>query len=398
MLNQPIAKKLSILDKVVDSINAKNKSEVINRIGRSDTLKEKLKKKFIETPSQVINEITGGGFPRGSFSVVVGEPDSGKTSILLETIGWNMKNDPNFTALWLESEGSITDTHIEMFNIDRERLVYLEHDRETHAEKAIDTIEAVLSTGAIDFAVINSLKALVPNKELMDSMEDMNIALQARMNAKMLRKFTSLVSTTSTAFVIVTHLTTDIGKMFGDPLIISGGKSLMYSSMLTVDFRKRTLQAADPVTKEEGMKIGVSIRKNHSVPDRNPYVKGDYYVVFGQGVEQYMSTIDNAIEKGILEQRGAFIRFPDETGEPLEKDGIKYQWQGKNNLREFLLENEDFMNQLVDMCAGRHISMTEEEVEKVQASENKIKESVEDEEKIAKAIDKASEKIKKSKK
>lgn len=204
--------KKKLIDKFAEGFNKTKKQVVVGRIGANEELKEKLKLKFIPTPSLRVNRALGGGWARGRITTLTGEADSGKTFILLETIAKAMKEDPDFMVGWLESESSVSIKDFELFDIDIDRVVFSEARKDGGAEEAIDIVEAMLTTGALDMFVINSVKCLVPKKELDGSMEDQTIGLQARFNAKMMRKLTSLIKETNTAFIMVQHLSTEIGK------------------------------------------------------------------------------------------------------------------------------------------------------------------------------------------
>ena len=121
--------KLKILDKIASSTNKKYGKTIRGRIGKDKKIMDKLAIKFIPTPSSSINRDTGGGIPRARFTIITGNPDSGKTSLLLNTISENMKKDPDFTAGWLESEASLERNYIcETFKIDPERFFYIPLD------------------------------------------------------------------------------------------------------------------------------------------------------------------------------------------------------------------------------------------------------------------------------
>ena len=165
-----LKEKLAILDKVADTINKKAGKKLLGRIGKDPELMGRLSIQFIPTPSQSVNEAMGGGFPRRRTTVIAGLPDSGKTSLVLETVALNMKNDPEFVCAWLESENSLQKEYIcDTFGIDPDRFFYIEHERDGAGEKALDLTEAVLGTGAIDLMCINSLKCLVPSEEFRKS-------------------------------------------------------------------------------------------------------------------------------------------------------------------------------------------------------------------------------------
>ncbi|PTY92989.1 hypothetical protein [Heyndrickxia sporothermodurans] len=377
-----LKEKLALLDKVAENVNKKAGKKIIGRIGADAEIMDRLRITFIPTPSMNVNDATGGGFPRRRMTIVAGLPDSGKTSLILETIAMNMKADPSFVAGWLESENSLQKEYIcDTFGIDPDRFFYVEHERTGAGEKALDLVESVLATGAIDLFAINSLKCLVPSEEFKKSLGDAVVGVQARMNARMTRKFTSLVAEHNTAFVVVTHLSTDIGSMSRDPLVISGGHAIIYAASITMDLRKRAIQDSDPISKEEGIKVGVTIKKNHCVPDRNPYVKTDYFAIFGEGIEQYLTMLDMAIAQGILVQKGAFIRVPDENGEPKVINGEKMQWQGKDKFRQYCIENQDFFENLKAQIRGEVVQLSEEEQQELIQEERQIAQTTEKAEK-----------------
>lgn len=377
-----LQEKLNTIDKISDSINKKAGKTIMGRLGKSEEIKQKLQIEYIPTPSKNVNDTIGGGFPRRRMTIVAGNPDSGKTSLLLETIGFNQQKNPEFIACWLESESSLELDYVtKTFHIDPERFLYIEHEREGAGEAALDKIESVLAASVCDIVVINSLKCLVPKEEIDNSISKSTIALQARMNSRMTKKFTSLVAESNTAFVVITHLSTDIGSvMMRDNKIIAGGEAIKYASALTIDLRKRSIQDSDPITALEGVKIGLTVKKNHCTPAINPYLKTEYFAIFGQGIEQYLETLQNAINQGILIQNGAMIRDIDQaTGEIKQWNGIDLVWRGKAAYRDFMVCNPDYFQTLRDRVNGLTVEMSEEEVNNAKSEENKLAESISEE-------------------
>ena len=189
--------------------------------------------RFIPTPCMELNEqISGkkntGGFPIGSWTITSGNYDSGKTGLCLETIGKAMMADPDFVALWLESEHSINNETLALYKIDLKRIVILEMDAREGGEAVLDRAEAMLNTGAFQIFVINSLRALTPKAIINKPVSEDTMAIHARMNAKFFAKFTPLIADKNIAGVIVQHLTTQIGTMSKDPLTLSGGQQIKY--------------------------------------------------------------------------------------------------------------------------------------------------------------------------
>ena len=239
-----------------------------------------------------------------------------------------------------------------------------------------------MASGVFDICVINSLKCLTPSTEFEKDMAAMTIGLQARMFGKLMRKMVALIAEHNCGFVLINHLTTEIGKMHGDPLTIAGGRAIRYSSMLTLDYRKRSIQDADPISREEGMKISVTVHKNHCKQDRMPYLKTEYFIVYGQGTERSIEIIEVAEKCGILTKKGSWYREygteVDKKGEPLERilaDGTKAAWNGMKNTRAYIMNNPDYFDYLVNKVENfGKIDvevLSEEEVEAIEA-ENKL--------------------------
>ena len=207
------AEKKNLIDKMTASINNKYGRSVCGRLGATPELQEQFKIKFIPFPSPTLNEALGGGLPRKRITILSGNEAAGKTGTLLETIALEQKKDPNFMALWMESEGSLDVEFMEMLGIDMDRITIVMHDKDRGAEQCIDELLALAETNLYDLIVINSLKALVPKAEIDNSLTKDTVALQARMNAKMMRKLGPITEMSDAAVVLVNHLTTSIGGM-----------------------------------------------------------------------------------------------------------------------------------------------------------------------------------------
>lgn len=368
-----LAEKKAMLDKAADKINTKAKKIICGRIGRTPEIQDKLNITWIPTPSYKINQLTGGGFPKGKFSIICGAEDSGKTSLMLETIAKNMAEDKGFIAVWLESENSLNlDYIIKTFNIDADRFFFIEHEKDGGAETAAEILCAVLDAGCADICVINSLKCLVPKTELENSLEKDTIALQARFNSKLIKKFTATTQEHDTAFVMISHLTTLIGTMSRDPLTLSGGRSIRYASMLTLDLRKNSVLDTDPISKEEGMKIKVTCRKNHCICDRYPYGSIEYYVRYGEGVAWELELIQAVLDNGFLVQKGAWVYEVDANGETVNDErGNALKWNGKNALRNYILENEEYRKHLESLVNNTFAidALEESEIKAIESDE-----------------------------
>lgn len=256
----------------------------------------------------------------------------------------------------------------ETFGIDPERFVFINYDANKGAEGILDILYGFMTAVKFDMVVINSLKCLVPTKILEEAMDAQTPAVQARLWSKMVAKFLALVANNETAFVLITHLYTGIGT-YGSPQVISGGAAIRYWSALTLSFNKKTITAGEPITKEEGVHIEVSIKKNHCVTDQLPYKKFDYYAVFGEGTERILTAIKPFVAAGIMAVSGASYVIYNEDGSEFKK------LIGKNKYRQFMKDNPDIFNSLMARL-GTRIStvqeMSDEEVDLVQTEEDDI--------------------------
>jgi recombination protein RecA len=329
-----------------------------------------------------LNNAIGGGVPRGKFTLVSGEKDSGKTMLLLETMAKGIKEDPEFVGVWFESEDSLENTSIEMFGItekeQKERFVFMKTGS-IPAESVLDYVIRMAQAG-VDMIVINSLKCLTPEKELKDDMADANIAIQARLNAKFMRKIIPVIADSGTALCIVQHLATDIGVMYGDNKAITGGMAIQYNNMLTMQLRKASINSTHPLynVKDQYLAIKAKIIKNHCIPTRNPYVTVEYAVEIGRGIDVTQEILDVVFDAGIVDKAGAWIREYNEDG-PQEKgnerilpDGTKAAWNGMAKFVEYVNNNPDYFEYLRAKVEGNFVaeSLSSEEIEQLKERES----------------------------
>lgn len=369
----PLKERLKTLDSISSQMNKKFGKVVMGRIGDNPEIMERLKIKFIPTPSLELNEATGGGFPRRRCSIITGKEDSGKTSLVLETIAKNQKEDPNFVAGWLETENSLEEDYIiNTFSIDPERFFLIPMDTTVGAEKTLDIVQSIIAAGSLDLFCINSLRCLVPSKDMENAMEDVSVATAARLNSKMTKRLNAIVAQNDIAFILIGHLSTSIGSMSRDNLELSGGLAIRYWSQLTLDLRRNAIMAGDPIGQEEGVKIAVKIKKNHCIPSRFPYARVIYYAIFGEGIEQYLSALDLGEKAGIIQKGGAWIYWR-------ESDKELGKFNGKAAYREYMKEHPDVFQKFLAHIKGEGIEvekLSEDEVKEIQSEEKLLEENI----------------------
>lgn len=291
-----------------------------------------------------------------------------KTSQALETIAFNMKQDQNFLACWVESEKSLEREFVcQTFGIDPERFVFIEYDENKGAEGILDILYAFMKAVKFDMVVINSLKCLTPKKIIDADMDMQTPAIAARLNSLMVAKFTALVANSGAAFVLITHQYTSIGS-YGSPMVISGGMAIRYWAAIILAFTRPKVTDSDPIKPDEGVHIKVSVKKNHCVPDRNPYMNFEYYAIFGEGTDNTIPLIMQCVEAGIVENKGAMYNLT-------LLDGTEISKRGKAAFRRYLKDNPDITDELIKRLGGEVSTvqtMSEAEIDTAKSEEAEV--------------------------
>ena len=260
----------------------------------------------------------------------------------------------------LESENSLELNYIiDTFHIDPNRFIVVEMNLKEGGEAALDQCASLLRTGSFNVFVINSMKALIPKTQLNKAISEDTVALQARMNTKALSQYLSIIHEHNICFIIIQHLSTLIGTLSRDPYALAGGLFMKYGGSLILDFRKQSVLDTDPITKEEGQKYMISVKKNHVCPKIYPYVKVPHYIIYGEGTEVTLTTLRKAVDQGILRASGAWI-FWDEK---------ELKWNGKAAFREDMKKNPEILQTLRNMVYGNVDKLTKEEMRELNISE-----------------------------
>lgn len=352
------------MDKICASATENNLA-MAGRLVNNPELERRLTLRYIPTPCDELNQGLGGGIPISRITTVAGAPDSGKTGLMLETIAKNQKADPNFYVIWIETENSLDKLSIvNTYKVDPARFYFQLQTRSAAAEGIGDLIETCVGSDASpDMVVINSLKMLVPKTEMGKSMTKVSVAEQARFNSNLMKKLVTLFSENECALVLIQDLSTNIGQMFGDPLQVCGGQSIRYNSSIMLDLRKLSIQETDPIKRDEGLKIKASIKKNHCITDRFPYVSVEYFVEFGKGIEKNIALLHKLIDNNLLISKGAWIRR-------FDADGIEmpdYVWNGKTAFKRDMDAHPEKFAELKELVANSMIErLSEKEIEAIE--------------------------------
>ncbi|MEI8348782.1 MAG: recombinase RecA [Candidatus Omnitrophota bacterium] len=279
-----------------------------------------------------------GGLPRGRVIEVFGPEASGKTTLTLSIIAQAQQQD-GITA-FVDAEHAFDPTYAKIIGVRLEDLLISQPDT---GEQALEIVETLVRSNAVDLIVIDSVAALVPKAEIEGEMGEAQIALQARLMSQALRKLTGAISKSKTCVVFINQLREKIGVMFGSPETTPGGRALKFYSSVRIDLRKiATVTNGDMVT---GARVRAKVVKNKVAP---PFREAIFEIMHNEGVSKTGALIDAAMECELIKKSGSWLSFKD-----------KNISQGKEQLRTLLKENEALRKEI------------EEEVKKTICTVNK---------------------------
>ena len=280
----------------------------------------------IPTGSLALDVALGiGGLPRGRVIEVYGPESSGKTTVALHAVANAQKAGGN--AAFIDAEHALDPVYARALGVDTDSLLVSQPDT---GEQALEIADMLIRSGGIDIIVIDSVAALVPKAEIEGEMGDSHVGLQARLMSQALRKITGALSATGTTAIFINQLREKIGVFFGSPETTTGGKALKFYASVRIDVRRiETLkEAGAPV----GNRTRAKVVKNKMAP---PFKQAEFDIVYGKGISREGSIIDMGVEAGIVRKSGSWFTYGDDQ-----------QGQGKENVRQFLVDNPELANEI----------------------------------------------------
>jgi len=266
-----------------------------------------------------------GGLPRGRVIEIYGPEASGKTTLTLSIIAQAQVNAG--AAAFIDAEHAFDPSYAKLIGIKLEDLLISQPDT---GEQALEIVEALVRSNAVDLVVIDSVAALVPKAEIEGQMGDSQIALQARLMSQALRKLTAAISKSKTCVVFINQIREKVGVMFGSPEITPGGRALKFYSSVRVDLRR--IAAISTSEGVMGNRIRAKIVKNKVAP---PFKEAIFEIMYNEGVSKTGALIDAALEGGLIKKAGSWFSYKD-----------KNLAQGKEQLRKLLKEQEPLRKEL----------------------------------------------------
>ena len=261
-----------------------------------------------------------GGFPRGRVVEVYGPESSGKTTLALQLIAQAQKNGG--VAAFIDAEHALDPIYARKLGVDIDNLLVSQPDT---GEQALEITAALVQSGAIDVAIVDSVAALVPKAELEGEMGDSHVGLHARLMSQALRKLTGVVARTNTCLVFINQIREKIGVMFGSPETTTGGRALKFYCSIRIDIRRiSAIKDGDSVV---GNRTRVKVVKNKVA---SPFREAEFDILYGEGTSREGDLIDMGVSKNMVEKSGSWFSY---RGERIG--------QGRENARIYLKEHPE---------------------------------------------------------
>ena len=285
---------------------------------------------FISTGSLGLDLALGiGGLPRGRVVEVYGPESSGKTTLALHVLAEAQK--AGGAVAFVDAEHALDPTYAAKLGVDTDNLLISQPDS---GEQALEITDTLISSGALDVVVVDSVAALVPRAEIDGEMGDQHMGLQARLMSQALRKLTGNVQRSGTLVIFINQIRMKIGVMFGNPETTTGGNALKFYSSVRLEIRRGTpIRDGDEIV---GNETKVKVVKNKVAP---PFRTCVFPILYGVGIDRYGEILDIGVERDLVEKSGAWYGY---KGERIG--------QGKTKARGYLKEHPEIIDEIIAQC------------------------------------------------
>lgn len=305
-------------------------TQIERNFGRGSIMRLGDKKVFeiatISTGSLGLDFALGaGGIPRGRVTEIFGPESSGKTTLALHVVAEAQK--AGGVAAFIDAEHALDATYARNLGVDTDELLVSQPDT---GEQALEIVDTLVRSSAVDLIVIDSVAALTPKSEIEGNMGDSHMGLQARLMSQALRKLTAIISKSNTSVIFINQMRMKIGVMFGNPETTTGGNALKFYATIRLDIRRiATIKDNQTVI---GSRTRVRVVKNKIAP---PFRDAEFDIIYGIGISTEGEILDIAADKGIVDKSGSWYSYGDDR-----------LGQGRENARAFLQENKDIFEEI----------------------------------------------------
>ncbi len=266
-----------------------------------------------------------GGLPRGRVCEIYGPESSGKTTMTLQVIAECQK--AGGTAAFVDAEHALDPVYARKLGVDVDELLISQPDT---GDQALEIVDMLVRSSAVDIIVIDSVAALTPKAEIEGDMGDSHVGLQARLMSQALRKLTGNIKRTNTLVIFINQIRMKIGVMFGSPETTTGGNALKFYCSVRLDIRRiGAIKRGDEIV---GNETRVKVVKNKMAP---PFRQTEFEILYGEGVSREGELIDLGVQNGLIDKAGAWYSY---NGDRIG--------QGKDKVRMHLIENPEIANEI----------------------------------------------------
>lgn len=273
-----------------------------------------------------------GGIPQGRIIEIYGPESSGKTTLALQVIAECQKKGG--ICAFIDAEHALDVSYAKRLGVDAENLLVSQPD---YGEQALEILETLTRSGAVDLIVVDSVAALTPKSEIDGDMGDQHVGLQARLMSQALRKVTGVLHKMNTTVIFINQIRMKIGMMgYGSPETTTGGNALKFYASVRIDVRR--IASLKQGEQHIGNRVKAKVVKNKVAP---PFREAEFDIMFGEGISQEGELIDYGVKLDIIDKSGSWLSY-----------GDKKLGQGKENAKAFLKENKEIANEIQAKIIG----------------------------------------------
>ncbi len=309
-----------------------------------------------------------GGVPRGRVIEIYGQEATGKTTLALHILAEAQKLGG--VVAFIDVENALDPLYARKLGVDVDNLLLSQPDS---GEQALEIVETLVRSGAVDAVAIDSVAALVPRAEIEGEMGDAHMGLIARLMSQALRKLSAVINKSQSCVIFLNQIRLKIGVFYGNPETTPGGLALKFHASVRIELRTTSGAAIKEGSEQIGSRITATVRKNKVAP---PFQKAEFDLIYGEGISKEGSLLDVALDNDIIQRGGSWFSF---DGERLG--------QGRENAKQFLKENPEIILQVEEQIRANlgvlkapvSEEAEEEETEEVELEEPEVEIEVEDE-------------------
>jgi recombination protein RecA len=349
--NSKLSEKDKALNLVLSQIERNFGKGSIMRLGEA----HRMQVETIPTGALTLDQALGGGLPKGRVIEIYGPESSGKTTLALHAVAQVQKNGG--VAAFVDAEHALDPVYSAAIGVDVDNLLVSQPDT---GEMALEVVDQLIRSSAVDIIVIDSVAALTPRAEIEGEMGDAHVGLQARLMSQALRKITGSIGKSQCTVIFLNQLRLKIGVSYGNPETTTGGNALKFYASVRLDIRR--IQTLKKGTEEYGIRAKVKVAKNKVAP---PFRIGEFDILFGQGISSIGCILDLAEETGVITRKGAWYSY--------NGDNIG---QGRDNTIQYMKEKPEFV-ELIEQQVREKMALNRSQNEAAVAVE--VEDAVEDE-------------------